>query len=677
MALKYLQLPEPTYIPKYASVDPQVLGQVTSQIENQIQQGRQSLSALDQLEDNTSQALSILPDSYKQQYKEVLNRTRAQLDEDVEKYGYRNIQGKVRNLARDFQNEVAPLMQTAGQVSAAYKRIDESSADGMSKQVGRQAIQQALEGNADFSPPQYLAAFENWRDLRKEINDFASKWKEGTVSQREQVIDSPGGQYIYRSLIQSGRPDEFARAAALMLQDQQSLTQLEIMTRARRPDYDNLDNESKQKEVALTAGSIVDPNIINLSYIKETNVQREKIERESHLSILELAISEPKNPELSSVSGIKKMNQGYSSSINTIEAELNNFISEAAANDPSLVNARLQWNDSSKSYEIMDNRGNVVSQFVDASGRYVPNAIVANASIQRRYLDQEQQARQELLDKAVRRATNNEYSTFEQFINSDPKLKNNIEKLEKQQKGLSGAFDIYTQGYAAPGQTIRSDSDSGMSHLSDIELTSLSPTFGKINEYLRSVATDREFVVNPIRLSNKEMDDITKQWAAVKSNIGTLDKDGNQLDAKDLPNNATFLGVATTSRGIEFLWNSEGVRDDDKIYSGIVRTLPNPNIGNLVLERVGVDVQMASLGQQLARLSDPSSARKRQEFTTTRSDGSSVSFPVMFDTNTGSYIVTIPDEFRTGTQGYLQFSDVNEASQYIFNLQQQNLKNAK
>jgi virulence-associated protein VapD len=249
MALKYLQLPEPTYIPKYASVDPQVLGQVTSQIENQIQQGRQSLSALDQLEDNTSQALSILPDSYKQQYKEVLNRTRAQLDEDVEKYGYRNIQGKVRNLARDFQNEVAPLMQTAGQVSAAYKRIDESSADGMSKQVGRQAIQQALEGNADFSPPQYLAAFENWRDLRKEINDFASKWKEGTVSQREQVIDSPGGQYIYRSLIQSGRPDEFARAAALMLQDQQSLTQLEIMTRARRPDYDNLDNESKQKEV--------------------------------------------------------------------------------------------------------------------------------------------------------------------------------------------------------------------------------------------------------------------------------------------------------------------------------------------------------------------------------------------------------------------------------------------
>jgi len=666
MALKYLQLPEPTYIPKYASVDPQVLGQVTSQIENQIQQGRQSLSALDQLEDNTSQALSILPDSYKQQYKEVLNRTRAQLDEDVEKYGYRNIQGKVRNLARDFQSEVAPLMQTAGQVSAAYKRIDESSADGMSKQVGRQAIQQALEGNADFSPPQYLAAFENWRDLRKEINDFASKWKEGTVSQREQVIDSPGGQYIYRSLIQSGRPDEFARAAALMLQDQQSLTQLEIMTRARRPDYDNLDNESKQKEVALTAGSIVDPNIINLSYIKETNVQREKIERESHLSILELAISEPKNPELNSVSGIIKMNQGYSSSVNTIEAELNNFISDAAANDPSLVNARLQWNDSSKSYEIMDNRGNVVSQFVDASGRYVPNAIVANASIQRRYLDQEQQARQELLDKAVRRTTNNEYSTFEQLMGT-----NNIQSLvDKEYRRLR-------QKNIDAGVAVNVESNEELREIATKNVLNKNPNFRQINEYLSSTTTDREFVVNPIRLSNKEMDDITKQWAAVKSNIGTLDKDGNQLDAKDLPNNATFLGVATTSRGIEFLWNSEGVRDDDKIYSGIVRTLPNPNIGNLVLGRVGVDVQMASLGQQLARLSDPSSARKRQEFTTTRSDGSSVSFPVMFDTNTGSYIVTIPDEFRTGTQGYLQFSDVNEASQYIFNLQQQNLKNAK
>jgi virulence-associated protein VapD len=177
--LSYLQLPEASYVPKYATLDKTLLNTVDTQIEGQIQQGKQSLSTFDQLADTTGKSLSVLPESYQRQYNEALNQAKAQLDTDVEKYGYRNIQGRVSNIARDFQNQVNPLLQTAGQVSAAYKRIDESDADGMSKQAGRIAINQALESGEGYKAPEYIAAFENWRDLRKDINDLASGWQAG------------------------------------------------------------------------------------------------------------------------------------------------------------------------------------------------------------------------------------------------------------------------------------------------------------------------------------------------------------------------------------------------------------------------------------------------------------------------------------------------------------------
>jgi hypothetical protein len=664
--LSYLQLPEPAYVPKYAALDTSLLNTVDTQIEGQIQQGKKDLSTFDQLADTTSKSLSVLPESYQRQYNEALTQAKAQLDADVEKYGYRNIQGRVGNIARDFQNQVNPLLQTANQVAAAYKRIDDSKAEGVYKQVGRAAINQALESGETYKAPEYIAAFENWRDLRKDINDLASGWQAGTTQLVDMPVESEAGKYVYRAIRESGRPDEFARAAASMLTDAQSRAQIEIMTRARGV-------EPTEQEMALTVQNLIDPNVAKLSYQRDKDVQRAEIESANYLDAIQLTLGQRGSNELSTVSGIEKMNRGYQSSLLVIENQLNKYISDQSINNPEFNNAQLKWNPQNESYEIVGKNGNIISRYLDAEGKPIPHSVVAQATLQRRFFDQEKRGREKLLNDAVREATSGQYTTFEQFIKNDPELKTRLENLEKQQKGFSQAFDIYTQGYAAPGESIQSGSDSFMSYISNVNMESLSPTVKKINEILASKVGDREITINPVSLPKADTDYLTGIWSAIKKTEGIFDRNGNQLELSQLPEKSRFLGYSRTNNGFELIWSAEPTAQEvkDGIYSDVIRTTPSGNLAEMLVSRSGRDLALATIGQQLTSLSNPQSAIKSTKYEIKTKNGNTVPFFIEFNPRSNNYEMAVPEEFRTGRAGYLQFTDVNQAAAYIFNVQRE------
>jgi putative sterol carrier protein len=657
MALKYLQLPEPTYIPKYASVDPQVLGQVTSQIENQIQQGRQSLSALDQLEDNTSQALSILPDSYKQQYKEVLNRTRAQLDEDVEKYGYRNIQGKVRNLARDFQSEVAPLMQTAGQVSAAYKRIDDSKAEGVYKSVGRQAIQQALETGTGGVPD--VSVFENWRDLYKDVDDLSRGWQ-GSQQAFEELKNSPYGEYIHRALRETGRADVFKEAAtAKLMNNPQAFRQLEIMVQAANlaPTAEN---------IALMAASIVEPNVMKLQYEKQSSIERMEIDSQSFMSSLapsiELGIKG--DPALQSVEGFTESLKGYEQQINLISSRLNDYIINSSFEYPEYKGAVVKWNEDEKEYEI-----------IAKDGKTKINSPTALAlSSEREYYNNVQNSRKNELNNATFTATKGKYRTYEEFIKSNPNAVEAIATARRRVEGgktarrrdpISFLVESVSNLFGADEELTAKDEARVMRIAANI-----SPELKEINEVLKTRFSDKSVSVQPITPNEKTVKQMNSMWSAISGTNAVFDSEYNEVtnDDKDrpqIPNKATYLGHSFTPNGMELLWSAEDIRDSDgKIVSkgGVYRTKPS---GNQIAALAGGDNQkntQIAIYSSLSQLANPQYPKKDITYPI-EINGKEYNFNVYYDVSDNVYRMRIPNEIASQTNQYYQtYNNVDEVT---------------
>jgi hypothetical protein len=648
--LSYLQLPEATYVPKYATLDKSLLNTVDTQIEGQIQQGKESLSTFDQLADTTGKSLSVLPESYQRQYNEALNQAKAQLDTDVEKYGYRNIQSRISNIARDFQNQVNPLMQTAGQVSAANKIIEDSKAEGIFKSVGRQAIQEGLKNGDQFTTPAYLSAFENWRDLRKDINDLASGWRAGDVGSVEMPVDSEAGKYVYRAIRESGRPAEFARAAASMLSDAQSRAQIEIMTRARGA-------EPTPEEMSITVQNLIDPNVAKLNYQRDREVQRAQMESANYLDAIQLSLGQRGSNELSTVSGIEKMNQGYQSSLLVIENQLNKYISDQSINNPEFDNAQLKWNPQNESYEIVGRGGNIISKYLDDSGRPIPHSVVAQATLQRRFFDQENKGREKLLNDAVKDLTGGKHTTFQSLVKEQPDL---LSALYNPDNPSVSAFSSSFEQQGGPNLTLQTS-------------RSTNKTIKELNKILASKMGDREITINPVSLPKPDTDYLTGVWSAIKKTEGTFDRNGNQLELSQLPEKSRFLGYASTNNGFELIWSAEPTAQEIEkgIYSDIIRTTPSGNLAEMLISRSGRDLALATIGQQLTSLSNPQSPIKSTKYEIQTQNGNTVPFFIEFNPRSNNYEMAVPEEFRTGTAGYLQFTDVNQAAAYIFNVQKE------
>jgi len=184
---------------------------------------------------------------------------------------------------------------------------------------------------------------------------------------------------------------------------------------------------------------------------------------------------------------------------------------------------------------------------------------------------------------------------------------------------------------------------------------------------------DREITVNPVSLPKADTDKLTDSWSAIKTTEGIFDKNGEELMDDKLPEKAKFLGYAVTPSGFELMWNAEPTEQEkkDDMYSGIIRTTPSGNLSDMMVSRSGRDLALATLGEQLAALSNPQSAIKSTKYEIKKQNGETVPFFIEFNPRSNNYEMAVPEEFRTGRAGYLQFTDVNQAAAYIFNVQRE------
>jgi hypothetical protein len=204
MPLRYLQLPEAQYVPQYAQLDRNMLNTVDTQIQSQIEQGKQQLDKYDAMVDTTMQSLATLPESQRLAFQEMANKTKAELDASVDTQGYRNIQGSVRNLSRQFASGATPFLQRAEQIKAVNERLEKISSRDARRFLQYQVAlaNENTPVNEKLELSSYIDVGDNWIDYA----DFAKTRKEllGTRGTTNITYDAQGRPVVNEMQLPNG-----------------------------------------------------------------------------------------------------------------------------------------------------------------------------------------------------------------------------------------------------------------------------------------------------------------------------------------------------------------------------------------------------------------------------------------------------------------------------------------
>jgi hypothetical protein len=578
----YLQLPQPELVPSYSPPDTRLLANSTNNLIQQQEQGRQQVELQRDVFNEQRLKASALPEVDRESYLNTINEQEQRLNSIVESQGLRGARNTIGQIARDFQTSLHPYQAGIQRMTNAMGRIDSSEADGTTKAFGRQLVQKAAEGGIkDFNVPEILNTLESWRDLRSEVIDLSKRW--GTSSEAISSIQGDEhGRYIMRALAEVGRPDEFKAAALIqLLNDRHANNQLRLLAMER---YGT--TEVTPEQIRNEALNLIEPEYINkkaqkLSFVERINADYMNYQQQWNPTML--LGTQDENEDIKSFSNIMEANKGVAGALMSIDNK---------------------YEEALKNYEEQGFKYNIQEQvdgsriLLDEQGRRVWSPTIEGLNVQRYGIQQQQRERQELLDNAVRYATNGEFTSAEQLMSSDTFL----EDFERAKNRIAGGEtarrgDPLTRLFASNQESFSEEEieNRALEQLLSQRAGGINNSqIRKINEWLKENSAAVERAVAPMQLPRNARESLENNWRTILRTNNLIDNRGAPINDEKIKSTigeeADFRGVIHTPEGgFELVFHPKPSEDRD--YQGVVRVRiqPGSSIMNDLATFGGID----------------------------------------------------------------------------------------
>ena len=563
MPLRYLQLPETQYIPKHIPISENLLGRSSEIVANQTQQALEYEGTLyDEMRKGVQATTAGLPSEFQEEVGGIFEDSREKLEQMYEQKGPRGAYRGVRRLAGEFTEKLAPYQQVAGQKQQYLENLKQAAEK---NKVDPNVVRWAQEtanikrdeyGNLTFSAVP-TEVFNTWEDLSKKVADFSKSWNSSTEAS-EQLINSPHGDYIMRSMIEHGRADVFqAAAASLLVNDPATREQLEyrVLSRGEEATEENIIDEA----MMIAAPEIANQKFFNEKYVQRVEQKAEEFDENYNPSF---RIGQQGNPQFQSLKNVLEARDGFNTVFAKQRNELDRHLNRQRAENPEIYEGA----------KIIDKDGKYV--IVDRDGNEIDNDFrVHYINAERKAYQAQKDAHDKLLDDVTREVTQGEYKTFEDYLENNEIVssrENLIENLRKHND----------RNLVPPNIESVEEYEQRIENLAEKKLQANHPHMRQITQTLKDRFATTETQITPSPVSDDARKRLEEIWPSVRSSGAILDRQGVSMEEdpdliETLPEEAQFLGYVYTRNGIEFMWQPKATKEGQ--YSDIVRTKPNPS----------------------------------------------------------------------------------------------------
>lgn len=652
----YLQTPQPQLVQNYAAPDSTLMARSTNNLLQQQEQGRGLLQQQADIFSQERLKANALPEIDRESYLQKIAEKEQQLNQLVENRGLRGARNQIGQLAREFQEEINPYRQGIQRFQSLRETIDSSQADAVYKQFGRGLLQQNVDtgGIQGFQAPEIINTFEGWKDLRKDIIDYSSRFQ-NTTEARSEVYSDEQGRYIMRSLVETGRADEFQAAAlhSLLKTDPQAINQLRVMAMQRHGTQD-----VTEEQVIDEALMLVEPEYLARKGEKRTNIERSEIDvtnYQTSWSPTSEFVSTPEN-KITSYTDIQDSNMSFEAAMQGFDIKSEEILDDLKGL-PEYVGHEI----------IMTPEDGYI--LVNERNQRVHDDRLLGLNIQRNQAIEEQAQRQQLLNRIVSDVTDGEYSDMDSLLeatNFDEALEQEKGRVIQEisaRRGMSSTS--FWQNMAAGVEDLPTEEQ--IREIAEQNLTTGSqftkPRFSiirQINERLEAESQSVSRNIAPQRLPRKATDVIEENTASFLRSgrlIGrkgeVLHKDKDVLETINM-SDAKIEGVIyTPEEGYQLVFRPTATTE--KPFDDIVRVPVDPNSSMMsdLVNSGAVDV--ASLGyahslQQIRR--SPNNSGSVAIYNRDQETSHNISVQGIPEGNHFVYNITIPNAVQEVVQDY-------------------------
>lgn len=209
MSAQYLTLNEPRYVPKYNTLDTNLVNTVNSQIQQQGQAATEyRMETSDFLRESVDTNLSSLNETDRIYAQNVLSDIDREIDEHISANGARNSMNFINKKARDFQQKLNPhfkYVQTKQQVATSL--AESTAPEWLKSSINTGSIEYDSFGNATYTgmnseESRKVNILSSWESIPEYLMDFNSKVRRPN-SEESSVLIGGGDSTLSQNILQA------------------------------------------------------------------------------------------------------------------------------------------------------------------------------------------------------------------------------------------------------------------------------------------------------------------------------------------------------------------------------------------------------------------------------------------------------------------------------------------